>query len=515
MMDVGEQDRPPADPPDRRKSWVNMVTGSNNDGIPIPEEVVDDKFVTDRLCLEFPYGEDGEPVIISNEVLEAMNGLWKKCMIVKVLGRNVSVSALNRRLRDLWKPMGEMQIMDLPRKFFMIRFAAEEEYINALTGGPWRIFGSYLLTQAWTPEFDPLRDEISTTPVWVRLSNLPVNFYHRSILIGIARGLGHPLKVDLTTLNFERARFARVCVEVNLRKPLKGLVMVNGERYYVFYEGLNTICSKCGMYGHLVHTCPQANQEQVTTNQMMTPSVRSHTRLDDGFSVVRRSGKKQIKIGINEGSSSAKPGVGRKSQQTDIPVQKVFEKIKASNMFSHLEDTTFCPENTEKDISKEEAKSTNTSQDNLTRHMSVGHQVVDNLGDHSKSSENGFDGVFREQRPETSKQIDKLGIKRIGPKPRHKPNKPLRGLIFGPIEESTKLTESGKRLRVEKESIGHRGGVFGIDMADHEVLEPGEPSHLDDLLNNNLEDTSETNRGDEAPEIPMDTPEVAAACCNA
>lgn len=182
---------------------------------------MDEDFVMDRLSLEFPNGEDGEPVItIGREVLDAMNGLWKKCIIVKVLGRNVSVSVLSRKLKELWKPVGEMSVMDLPRQFFMIRFASAEEYMGALTGGPWRVFGSYLLVQAWDPYFDPLRDEITTTPVWIRLSNLPVTFYHKTILMGIAKGLGHPVKVDLTTIRFERGRFARVCVEVNLKRPL-------------------------------------------------------------------------------------------------------------------------------------------------------------------------------------------------------------------------------------------------------------------------------------------------------
>lgn len=67
------------------------------------------------------------------------------------------------------------------------------------------------MVKAWAPGFDPLRDDIVTTPVWVRLSNIPVNFYHRSILMGIASGLGKPIKVDLTKLNFERARVARLC----------------------------------------------------------------------------------------------------------------------------------------------------------------------------------------------------------------------------------------------------------------------------------------------------------------
>ncbi|XP_013633708.1 PREDICTED: uncharacterized protein LOC106339442 [Brassica oleracea var. oleracea] len=222
--------------------------------MPVPEKLIDDGFITERLRVEFPNGEDGEPSItIETEVLEVMNGMWKWCMIVRVLGRSVEISALSRKLRELWNPKGAMYVMDLPRHFFMVRFKKEDEYLAALTGGPWRVFGSYLMVRAWSSEFDPLRDDIATTPVWVRLTNIPVNFYHRSILMGIAKGLGKPVRVDMTTLNFERAMFARICVEVNLAKTLKGTMLINGERYFVAYEGLSEICSKCGIYGHLVH----------------------------------------------------------------------------------------------------------------------------------------------------------------------------------------------------------------------------------------------------------------------
>ncbi|XP_013739956.1 uncharacterized protein LOC106442872 [Brassica napus] len=210
MMDVGERGRPPGDPPDKLTSWVAKVVETAKGGMPVPE-----------------------------------------CMIVRVLGRNVPIVALNRKLRELWNPKGAMYVMDLPRQFFMVRFEKEEEYLAALTGGPWRAFGSYLMVMAWSPDFDPLRDDIVTTPVWIRLTNIPVNFYHRSILMGIAKGLGKPIRVDSTTLNFERARFARVCMEVNLTKPLKGTVLINGERYYVAYEGLSEIFPRCGIYGHL------------------------------------------------------------------------------------------------------------------------------------------------------------------------------------------------------------------------------------------------------------------------
>ncbi|KAL9293503.1 hypothetical protein AtEden1_Chr3g0195461 [Arabidopsis thaliana] len=90
---------------------------------------MDDAFVTARMVMEFPNGEDGEPVItIGSEVLEVMNTLWKNCMIVKVLGRSLSIAVLSRRLREMWKPKGAMHVLDLPRNFFMIRFE--------LTGGP-------------------------------------------------------------------------------------------------------------------------------------------------------------------------------------------------------------------------------------------------------------------------------------------------------------------------------------------------------------------------------------------
>ncbi|XP_048593370.1 uncharacterized protein LOC125576895 [Brassica napus] len=229
MMDVGERLRPPGDPPDRVTTWAAKVAGTTAGGMPVPEALIDDVFVSRRLRVDFPNGEDGEPSItIENEVLEAMNGMWKQCMSVRVLGRNVPISALSRKLRELWSPKGSMYVMDLRRQFFMVRFEKEDEYLEALTGGPWMAFGSYLMVRAWSPEFDPLRDDIVTTPVWIRLTNIPVKFYHRSILMGIAKGLGRPIRVDQTTLNFERARFARIYVEVNLAKPLKGTVLING-----------------------------------------------------------------------------------------------------------------------------------------------------------------------------------------------------------------------------------------------------------------------------------------------
>ncbi|EOA29675.1 hypothetical protein CARUB_v10015822mg, partial [Capsella rubella] len=331
MEDVG---RPPGEETVVRPLWVDKVQGSGAGGVPCPEKVLSDEFVTARMRLEFPDGKHGEPVItVGQEVVSVMRSLWKNCMLVKVLDRHVPIAALSKRLRELWKPTGGMSVLDLPRQFFMVRFDNEADYMAVMTGGPWRLFGSVLMVQAWSPSFDPQHDEIRTTPVWVRVSKLPVLFYHKAILMGIAEGLGKPLRVDLTTFRFERARFARICVEVDLTQPLKGSVMVNGDRYFVSYEGLSNICSSCGLYGHLVNTCPSRMAERLAqvSVQEMSPVVPSGGGGSDGFTEVRRTSRRS-------GTQMAKESVavGAVTERQERNVSKIAsitenEKLAVSN----------------------------------------------------------------------------------------------------------------------------------------------------------------------------------------
>ncbi|KAL8128957.1 hypothetical protein V2J09_018112 [Rumex salicifolius] len=248
---------------------------------------MDDVFVLFR-SLDFPNGEDGElEVVIDQDVLDNMNRLWKNCMIVRVLGRNMTILALDIKLHELWKPRGGMYVVVLARKYFLVS-DLEEEYEVALTRCPWKVFGSYLMSQAWSPDFDPLCDDIITTRVWVRLTNLPVNFYHKAILKGIVAGLGYPVKVDMTTLKLGRARFARVCVMTT-----QGDDGGKHDRYFVAYEGLTNICSGCGIYGHLVATCPRRPMltESPTTQVVKGTNVvgvgSQDKETDEGFSVVK------------------------------------------------------------------------------------------------------------------------------------------------------------------------------------------------------------------------------------
>ncbi|KAL8170566.1 hypothetical protein V2J09_022370 [Rumex salicifolius] len=75
--------------------------------------------------------------------------------------------------------------------------------------------------------------------------------------MGIAAGLGKPLRVDMATLKFQRGRFVRICVEVELRRPLQGAISVNGGRHIASNcHRRKTLVPETGVDGGMVVEVP-------------------------------------------------------------------------------------------------------------------------------------------------------------------------------------------------------------------------------------------------------------------
>ncbi|CAN0928867.1 hypothetical protein LINGRAHAP2_LOCUS36719 [Linum grandiflorum] len=63
-------------------------------------------------------------------------------------------------------------------------------------------------------------------------------------------------KVDYeATEEGARGKYARVCVEVDLTKPLLSKYKLEGKKYLISYEGLKDLCTICGKYGAPEHLC--------------------------------------------------------------------------------------------------------------------------------------------------------------------------------------------------------------------------------------------------------------------
>ncbi|CAN0885943.1 hypothetical protein LINGRAHAP2_LOCUS15240 [Linum grandiflorum] len=87
----------------------------------------------------------------------------------------------------------------------------------------------------------------------------------------IASRIGKPVRVDRATKERARAKYARVCVGIDLTKLLLSKYKVEGVNYYVGYEGLENLCTNCRRYGTPTHSCTCRDPPKVT--KPMTDSV--------------------------------------------------------------------------------------------------------------------------------------------------------------------------------------------------------------------------------------------------
>ncbi|CAN1787286.1 hypothetical protein LINPERHAP1_LOCUS17579 [Linum perenne] len=97
---------------------------------------------------------------------------------------------------------------------------------------------------------------------WVRLPKLPIHFFNSTTVTRIRNHIGKTVRLDLATKEGTRARYARVCVEVYISKPLFGKYMIGDRTFYVECECLENLCYTCGRYGHKLDSCPTTAEPQ-------------------------------------------------------------------------------------------------------------------------------------------------------------------------------------------------------------------------------------------------------------
>jgi hypothetical protein len=210
--------------------------------------------------------------ILSDKEEERIQRPWRQGLIVKLMGRRIGYKALETRLKQLWVRKGVISIIDLGGEYFLVYFTNEEDYNHALEDGPWMIYDHYLIAREWSPNFHPSDATIEKAAVWVRIPDLPIEYYDAKVLHYIGDRIGETVKVDKNTLYQERGKYARVCVEVDLNKPLLAMFELKGKIYKVEYEGLHMLCRSCGKFGHYVEGCPEkkaANDNMRRSNEIV------------------------------------------------------------------------------------------------------------------------------------------------------------------------------------------------------------------------------------------------------
>jgi hypothetical protein len=102
--------------------------------------------------------------VTKEEIREACNP-WKRAIVVKLLGKRLSLNIMRTRLMKMWAPTGEMEIIDLENDYFLIRLEDRADVTRVFEGGPWLIMGHHLVIHRWHPEFFPKEDELKRVAV--------------------------------------------------------------------------------------------------------------------------------------------------------------------------------------------------------------------------------------------------------------------------------------------------------------------------------------------------------------
>nr|XP_023871666.1 uncharacterized protein LOC111984273 [Quercus suber] len=92
--------------------------------------------------------------------------------------------------------------------------------------------------------------------VWARLPELPFEYYELVFLKEIGNPIGPVLRIDANMALETRGRYARICIQVDLNKPLVRRILLEGVVQEIQYEGISSLCFSCGHAGHWQEACP-------------------------------------------------------------------------------------------------------------------------------------------------------------------------------------------------------------------------------------------------------------------
>ncbi|KAI9124934.1 hypothetical protein K1719_003550 [Acacia pycnantha] len=186
---------------------------------------------------------------------ERLQKPFKRTLVVKLMGRQPSFGFMVKKLRQIWERKGKIDVFDLENDFYLVNFQRSEDYMEALTGGPWVIIYAYLSFARWKPEFNPKNEKINSVIAWVRFPDLPATLFNKKFLLNLGNSIGRAIRLDIHTAQRARGKFARMCVELDLTKPLVPEFKVEGQLLSVVYESLGHLCNKCGRVGHMKENC--------------------------------------------------------------------------------------------------------------------------------------------------------------------------------------------------------------------------------------------------------------------
>ncbi|KAK3189533.1 hypothetical protein Dsin_029094 [Dipteronia sinensis] len=149
------------------------------------------------------------------EVAENGSKAWKNCLVGYFIEKKLPFSLVNNIAMRIWGNHGLLEVLANEKGFYFFKFSDDEACSNVLEADPWLFAGRMVILKKWHPMLILSKDFYSKISVWVKLFNIPHEYWNEEGLSHIASADGKPLYADSLTESMKRISFARVCVEID------------------------------------------------------------------------------------------------------------------------------------------------------------------------------------------------------------------------------------------------------------------------------------------------------------
>lgn len=142
--------------------------------------------------------------------------------------------------------------------FTLLKFTNAIKCNTVLDGQSGFVGGQIYSLQRTKPNLDPVKENHLSVLLWIRLPRLPLEMWNENILSKILKPIGRLIKLDPNFEEISKGLFVRVCLEVDVSKPLKMNKSFMDDSIYecfIDYENITNVCYGCGSDYHKFDTC--------------------------------------------------------------------------------------------------------------------------------------------------------------------------------------------------------------------------------------------------------------------
>jgi len=220
-----------------------------------------------NVSAPLPPGSGAPPSVVSapseSPLPSSAASMHNLCLLGKPWGESIPLPVVISKTRKDWGFVkGQLDYLDLGNGWILFRFANALDLNLVWEGRPWHVSGLNLVLRRWEPFFDPFSATIERIDQWIKITRLPLELWEEEIFRTLLANVGHFIKMDDITLNRSKGKFARVCLNIDISKPLRGSLFIpipyqsRPLEVPISYEGLHEVCALCGSDAHELEVCP-------------------------------------------------------------------------------------------------------------------------------------------------------------------------------------------------------------------------------------------------------------------